>query len=144
MGGSRDSDRRRPAAAASLAERTATFVLASVPHASSLFAEVQAPALASLLVLSDTVRACAETLTRGVHGGYRLAVIVPSAARLACRCAAQVRHVFAGTAARTMAQALIHPLDTVKTRLQVLPHAQDDLCLAAFYHATIPLKLSVI
>jgi len=32
----------------------------------------------------------------------------------------QVRHVFAGTAARTMAQALIHPLDTVKTRLQVL------------------------
>ena len=31
----------------------------------------------------------------------------------------QVRHVFAGTAARTMAQALIHPLDTVKTRLQV-------------------------
>ena len=31
----------------------------------------------------------------------------------------QVRHVCAGTAARTMAQAIIHPIDTVKTRLQV-------------------------
>lgn len=30
-----------------------------------------------------------------------------------------VRHVCAGTAARTMAQAIIHPIDTVKTRLQV-------------------------
>ncbi|KAK9804260.1 hypothetical protein WJX72_003751 [[Myrmecia] bisecta] len=29
------------------------------------------------------------------------------------------RHVCAGTAARTMAQAFIHPIDTVKTRLQV-------------------------
>ena len=34
-------------------------------------------------------------------------------------CAAQVRHIIAGTAARTMAQAFIHPIDTVKTRLQV-------------------------
>ena len=31
----------------------------------------------------------------------------------------QVRHIIAGTAARTMAQAFIHPIDTVKTRLQV-------------------------
>lgn len=30
----------------------------------------------------------------------------------------QVRHVCAGTAARTMAQAIIHPIDTIKTRLQ--------------------------
>lgn len=30
-----------------------------------------------------------------------------------------VRHVFAGTFARTMAQAFVHPIDTVKTRLQV-------------------------
>lgn len=30
-----------------------------------------------------------------------------------------VRHVFAGTAARTMSQALIHPIDTIKTRMQV-------------------------
>lgn len=30
-----------------------------------------------------------------------------------------VRHVLAGTAARTMAQAIIHPIDTIKTRLQV-------------------------
>ena len=28
--------------------------------------------------------------------------------------------VLAGTAARTMAQAFIHPIDTIKTRLQVL------------------------
>jgi hypothetical protein len=32
----------------------------------------------------------------------------------------QVRHIIAGTAARTMAQAFIHPIDTVKTRLQVV------------------------
>ena len=31
----------------------------------------------------------------------------------------QVRHIIAGTAARTMAQCFIHPIDTVKTRLQV-------------------------
>ncbi|CAD7699192.1 unnamed protein product [Ostreobium quekettii] len=30
-----------------------------------------------------------------------------------------VRHVIAGTFARTMAQALVHPIDTIKTRLQV-------------------------
>ena len=30
----------------------------------------------------------------------------------------QVRHIIAGTAARTMAQCFIHPIDTVKTRLQ--------------------------
>ena len=30
----------------------------------------------------------------------------------------QVRHIFAGTAARTLAQAFIHPIDTIKTRLQ--------------------------
>lgn len=30
-----------------------------------------------------------------------------------------VRHVFAGTFARTMAQTFIHPIDTIKTRLQV-------------------------
>ena len=40
-------------------------------------------------------------------------------AHLAAVCA-QVRHIIAGTAARTMAQAFIHPIDTVKTRLQVL------------------------
>ena len=33
--------------------------------------------------------------------------------------ALQMRHIMAGTCARTMAQALIHPLDTAKTRLQV-------------------------
>ena len=54
--GGGDSGRRRPSAAASLAGRGATLVLASVPHANYLFAEAQAPALASLLVLSDTVR----------------------------------------------------------------------------------------
>ena len=42
----------------------------------------------------------------------------------------QVRHVCAGTAARTMAQAIIHPIDTVKTRLQVW------LVLVAFLTAT--------
>lgn len=31
----------------------------------------------------------------------------------------QVRHVWAGTAARTMSQAFIHPIDTIKTRMQV-------------------------
>lgn len=36
----------------------------------------------------------------------------------------QVRHIIAGTAARTMAQAFIHPIDTVKTRLQVVPSSQ--------------------
>ncbi|CAD7700020.1 unnamed protein product [Ostreobium quekettii] len=30
-----------------------------------------------------------------------------------------VRHVIAGTFARTMAQAFVHPIDTIKTRLQV-------------------------
>ncbi|KAL3151859.1 hypothetical protein ABBQ38_012823 [Trebouxia sp. C0009 RCD-2024] len=35
-----------------------------------------------------------------------------------------VRHVFAGTAARTMAQAIIHPIDTIKTRLQVTAPAK--------------------
>ena len=35
----------------------------------------------------------------------------------------QVRHILAGTAARTMAQAFIHPIDTVKTRLQVPPNS---------------------
>eukprot|EP00873_Tetraselmis_striata_P006352 jgi/Tetstr1/426616/TSEL_016893.t1 len=30
-----------------------------------------------------------------------------------------VRHICAGTAARTMAQVFVHPLDTVKTRMQV-------------------------
>lgn len=30
-----------------------------------------------------------------------------------------MRHVFAGTFARTMAQTFIHPIDTIKTRLQV-------------------------
>ena len=40
----------------------------------------------------------------------------------------QVRHVFAGTAARTMAQAIIHPIDTVKTRLQV---PSDQLCVVS-------------
>ena len=54
-GGGDSSGRRRPVAATSLAGRGATLVLASVPHASYLFAEAQAPALASLLVLSDTV-----------------------------------------------------------------------------------------
>lgn len=34
-------------------------------------------------------------------------------------CVVQVRHVLAGTAARTMSQAVIHPIDTIKTRLQV-------------------------
>ncbi|KAK9827501.1 hypothetical protein WJX74_006134 [Apatococcus lobatus] len=36
-----------------------------------------------------------------------------------------VRHIFAGTAARTLAQAFIHPLDTIKTRLQVAAPAQE-------------------
>jgi hypothetical protein len=31
----------------------------------------------------------------------------------------QIRHIVAGTAARTTAQCVIHPFDTVKTRLQV-------------------------
>ncbi len=56
--GGGDSGLKQPTAAASLAGRGATLVLASVPHASYLFAEAQAPALASLLVLSDTVRQC--------------------------------------------------------------------------------------
>lgn len=30
-----------------------------------------------------------------------------------------MRHVLAGTLARTLAQAFVHPVDTVKTRLQV-------------------------
>ena len=118
MGGSSCGGRRRQAAASSLAGRDATFVLASVPHASYLFAEAQAPALASLLVLSDTVRLllcmrpsicnCRECPDSFSSSRALIVVSVP-----------QVRHVFAGTAARTMAQALIHPLDTVKTRLQV-------------------------
>ena len=58
LGGSRHSSRRRASSTTpSLGGRTATFVLASIPHASYLLAEAQAPALASLLVLSDTVRA---------------------------------------------------------------------------------------
>ncbi|KAK9853353.1 hypothetical protein WJX84_011893 [Apatococcus fuscideae] len=36
-----------------------------------------------------------------------------------------VRHIFAGTAARTLAQAFIHPIDTIKTRLQVASPAQE-------------------
>jgi len=35
--------------------------------------------------------------------------------------ARQVRHILAGTAARTCAQVCIHPIDTVKTRLQARP-----------------------
>ena len=31
----------------------------------------------------------------------------------------QNRHMIAGAAARTLAQCLVHPIDTVKTRLQV-------------------------
>lgn len=43
----------------------------------------------------------------------------------------QVRHVFAGTAARTMSQILIHPIDTIKTRLQViLPPVQLRVILS--------------
>ena len=39
--------------------------------------------------------------------------------------ALQMRHIIAGTCARTMAQAFIHPLDTAKTRLQVRPCALE-------------------
>ncbi|CAK0786047.1 hypothetical protein CVIRNUC_009260 [Coccomyxa viridis] len=38
-----------------------------------------------------------------------------------------VRHIIAGTAARTMAQCFIHPIDTVKTRLQVNKHTAPEL-----------------
>lgn len=33
----------------------------------------------------------------------------------------QKRHTVAGTLARTTAQCIVHPLDTIKTRLQVRP-----------------------
>ncbi len=35
-----------------------------------------------------------------------------------------LRHIIAGTIARTISQLVIHPLDTVKTRLQVPPHGR--------------------
>ncbi|BDA51047.1 probable S-adenosylmethionine carrier 2, chloroplastic [Coccomyxa sp. Obi] len=41
-----------------------------------------------------------------------------------------VRHIIAGTAARTMAQAFIHPIDTVKTRLQVNKKTAPELLKA--------------
>jgi hypothetical protein len=41
----------------------------------------------------------------------------------------QNRHTVAGAAARTMAQCTIHPIDTVKTRLQVLLMPRTSDCL---------------
>lgn len=35
-----------------------------------------------------------------------------------------LRHIIAGTIARTISQLVIHPLDTIKTRLQVPPHGR--------------------
>ena len=43
----------------------------------------------------------------------------------------QVRHIIAGTAARTMAQCFIHPIDTVKTRLQARLQDKQPLPLVA-------------
>ena len=48
----------------------------------------------------------------------------------------QVRHIIAGTAARTMAQCFIHPIDTVKTRLQARLHDKQPLPLVACYAAS--------
>ena len=118
LGGRRDSSRRR--AGASMGGHSATFVLASIPHASYLLADAQAPALTSLLVLSDTV--CSHPCQPRLISLLTLAIKKMCASvrrELIAVLLLQVRHVFAGTAARTMAQALIHPLDTVKTRLQV-------------------------
>ena len=50
----------------------------------------------------------------------------------------QVRHIIAGTAARTMAQCFIHPIDTVKTRLQVClqdNQSQPLVACCAAWHA---------
>lgn len=52
----------------------------------------------------------------------------------------QFRHIIAGTAARTMAQAFIHPIDTVKTRLQVTNHSG----FGETHHAVSPDSTAVI
>lgn len=82
--------------------RSAESVLAVVP--TQLLVEASNP----FLLVSDTVskpaNACHAWPTRNYFH--------------ALKCL-QARHVCAGTAARTMAQAIIHPIDTIKTRLQV-------------------------
>lgn len=82
--------------------RTAESVFAVMP--AQLLVEASNP----FLLVSDTVgrpaNACRAWPAHNLlHGLSRL----------------QARHVCAGTAARTMAQAIIHPIDTIKTRLQV-------------------------
>ena len=57
----------------------------------------------------------------------------------------QARHVAAGTIARTLAQLTIHPLDTVKTRLQVhlrLLGTQSAGCGTASHESPVDLSAS--
>lgn len=52
-------------------------------------------------------------------GGRRSRLDPSKPAVLTACCTVQNRHMIAGAAARTLAQCLVHPIDTVKTRLQV-------------------------
>ena len=89
--------------------RTAGLVFATVPGASNILASMEEQ---PLLLLSDTVGPVSKhrqlpQIRDQVHRRLERPLLL------------QVRHIFAGTAARTLAQAFIHPLDTIKTRLQV-------------------------